>query len=94
MFYKNEGVTERILRIALGVGLISYGVWVSGTYWSNYTIPTYQIPCWEWNNFISHGCIIERGFIVAVTGIIPIISGIIGWCPLKSLLGLKIKKNY
>jgi len=39
MFYKNEGVTERILRIALGVGLISYGVWVSGTYWSNYTIP-------------------------------------------------------
>ena len=94
MFCKNEGGIERILRTVLGVGLISWGVWVSGNYWFDYTIPTHQIPCWEWNNFISHGCIIERGFIISVIGIIPIVTGIVGWCPLKSILGLKIKKKY
>jgi len=94
MFYKNEGGIERILRTVLGVGLISWGVSISGNYWFDYTIPTHQIHCWEWNNFISHGCIVERGFIISVIGIIPLVTGIIGWCPLKSILGLKIKKKY
>jgi hypothetical protein len=93
MFWKNEGSLERVLRTVLGGGLICWGVWTSGNYWSGYTIPTHQIPCWEWNNFISHGCIIERGFIIAVIGLIPLLTGIIGWCPLKSILGLNKNKQ-
>jgi hypothetical protein len=94
MFCKNEGGIERILRIVLGIGLISWGVWTSGNYWIGYAVPIHQIPCWDWNNFISHGCIVERGFIVAAIGIIPVLTGIIGWCPLKSILGLNKKKSY
>jgi len=94
MFCKNEGGIERILRIVLGIGLVSWGVWTSGSYWFDYTISTHQIPCWKWDNFISHGCIVERGFILAVIGIVPIVTGLIGWCPLKSILGLNIKKKY
>ncbi len=89
MVSKNEGGLERLLRVILGVGLISWGVWTSGNYWLDYTIPVHQIPCWEWSNFISHGCLVERGFVISLFGIIPTFTGLIGWCPLKSLFGIK-----
>ena len=89
MFCNNERGFERIFRIGLGLGLISWGFWISGTYWLGYAIPTYQIPCWEWGNFISHGCLVERGFTIAVVGLIPTLTGIIGWCPLKAIFGIK-----
>jgi hypothetical protein len=89
MFCKNERGLERIFRIGLGLGLISWGFWISGTYWLSYAIPTYQIPCWEWSNFISHACLVERGFTIAVVGSIPTLTGIIGWCPLKAIFGIK-----
>ena len=89
MFCKNEGAIERSFRFLLGIGLIGWGYWISGTYWLSYQVPTYQIPCWEWGNFVSHACMVERGFGIAAIGIIPLLTGLIGWCPLKSILGLK-----
>ena len=89
MVCKNEGKTERVIRILLGGALLSWGYWTSGDYWLSYTVPTYQLPCWEWDNFVSLGCLIERGFIVAFIGLIPLVTGLIGWCPLKSLFRLK-----
>lgn len=93
MFCKNESGAERILRIIIGVGLITFGFWTSGDYWASYTIPAYQIPCWEWSNLISHGCFVERGFIIAIIGIVPITTGLIGWCPIKSMIGLNKKSG-
>jgi len=89
MFKKNEGGIERMVRFLLGLGLISWGYWISGIYWLGYQTPTYQIPCWEWGSFISHACMVERGFTIAIIGLIPLLTGLIGWCPLKSLLRLK-----
>ena len=62
MFCKNERGLERIFRIGLGLGLISWGFWISGTYWLSYAMPTYPIPCWEWSNFISHACLVKVGY--------------------------------
>ena len=89
MFSKNEGSVERLLRLLVGGGLIAWGYWISGVYWLGYQISTYQIPCWDWSNFISHGCTVERGLVIAVIGLIPLFTGLIGWCPLKSMLGLR-----
>ena len=89
MFCKNEGTLERFFRVFLGLGLLLYGYWISGTYWLGYQIPTYQISCWDWNNFITHGCMVERGFAIAAVGGIPLLTGLIGWCPLKFMFGLK-----
>ena len=91
MICKNESGLERIFRLALGLGFISWGVWTSGNYWLSYATPTYQIPCWEWNNFIAHACLVERGFIIAVVGVIFTLTGMTGWCPLKSILGIRLK---
>ena len=91
MICKNESDLERIFRLALGLGFISWGVWTSGNYWLGYTIPIYQIPCWEWKNFITHACLVERGFSIALVGLIPTVTGIVGWCPLKSIFGIKLK---
>ena len=89
MFRKNEGGAERLFRLILGLGLVLWGYWTSGTYWLGYQIPAYQIPCWEWGSFITHGCMVERGFIIAVIGLIPLLTGLIGWCPLKFMFRLK-----
>ena len=91
MFGKNESGVERIFRLFLGLGLLSWGYWISGNYWLAYQVPTYQIPCWLWDNFISHGCMVERGFVIAAIGLIPLSTGLIGWCPLKSILGIRPK---
>ena len=89
MFSQNEHGLERFFRFFLGLGLVSWGYWISGAYWSSYQVGAYQIPCWEWASFISHGCLIERGFVIALVGLIPLITGLIGWCPLKAILGIK-----
>ena len=89
MFCRNQGALERFVRLFLGVGLLVWGYWISGDYWISYQSPIYPIPCWEWDSFISHGCMVERGFAIAVIGLIPFSTGLFGWCPLKSILGLK-----
>ena len=89
MFCRNESSLERIFRLFLGVGLLSWGYWISGDYWLGYQTSVYQIPCWEWGNLITHGCMVERGFVIAIIGLIPFFTGLIGWCPLKSIFGLK-----
>ena len=89
MLAKNEGSVERLFRFILGIGLVSWGYWISGPYWLGYQIPRYQIPCWEWSSFITHGCMVERGFIIAAIGLIPLITGLIGWCPIKYILRIK-----
>ena len=89
MFSQNERGIERILRLILGLGLLSYGYWLSGNYWLGYQIARYQIPCWEWSNFSSHGCLVERGLFIAAVGLVPLITGLVGWCPIKSLLRIK-----
>jgi hypothetical protein len=55
----------------------------------SYTTPIYQIPCWEWESFISHACLVERGIAIAIIGFIPMFTGVIGWCPLKAILRIK-----
>ncbi len=85
----NEKALERILRISIGFCLIAWGFWVSGSYWMSYTTPIYQIPCWEWESFISHACLVERGIAIAIIGLIPMFTGVIGWCPLKAILRIK-----
>ena len=90
MFGKNEGTLERFVRLFLGVGLLSWGYWVSGTYWLGYQTPIYPVPCWNWDNFIAHSCMVERGFVIAAVGLIPLLTGLIGWCPLKALFRIKI----
>ena len=87
MSFKNETGLERIFRIGFGFCLVAWGFWISGTYWLSYTQPIYQIPCWEWESFISHACLVERGLAIATIGLIPIFTGIIGWCPLKAIFG-------
>ena len=89
MAWKNEGSVERITRLILGGSLVAYGYWVSGTYWLGYKFPLYPIPCWEWDSFIALGCMVERGFILAAIGLIPLLTGLIGWCPLKAIFRIK-----
>ena len=89
MFCVNENKLERVIRVLLGVILLSWRYWTSGDYWFPFQIPAFQISCWEWSNFISLGCLLERGFFLAVIGLIPLLTGLIGWCPLRSLFGLK-----
>ena len=93
MISKNESGLERIFRLALGLGFISLGVRTSGYYWLDYTTLPYQIPCWEWSNFIAHACLVERGFTIAVVGVILTLTGMLGWCPLKSILGIRLKQK-
>jgi hypothetical protein len=53
---KNEGAIDRVLRVLVGLGLISYAV-TTGAAW---------------------------GYI----GIVPLLTGAIGMCPIYSLLGI------
>ena len=90
MFMKNEGGVERIARLILGAALIGFGYRISGIYWFGYQVSIYPIQCWDWNNFITHGCMVERGFVIAAVGLIPLLTGLIGWCPLKAIFRIKI----
>jgi hypothetical protein len=89
MSYKNETTLERTLRILFGFSFLAWGFWISGSFWLSYTTPIYQVPCWNWSSFISHACLVERGFLIAVIGLISSLTGIIGWCPLKAILRVK-----
>ncbi len=53
---KNEGTIDRVLRLLVGLGLISYAVF-GGSAW---------------------------GYI----GVVPLLTGIIGLCPLYGILGM------
>ena len=89
MAWKNEGSLERSTRLILGGSLIAYGYSVSGTYWLGYKVALYPIPCWNWDNFIALSCMVERGLIFAAIGLIPLLTGLIGWCPLKAIFRTK-----
>ena len=93
MKFKNEGTIERTLRITIGLILIYWGYSESGEYWSSFEPFAYQIPCWVWENFMSHGCLIERGFAFAAIGFIPFLTGLIGWCPLNSFFRINTCKK-
>ncbi len=54
---KNEGVVDRVVRIALGVGLLSLTVIGPQTWWG-------------------------------LVGLLPLVTGIAGFCPAYRLVGL------
>ena len=85
MFVRNEGGLERFARLLFGFFLIMWGYWTSGVYWLDYQVSVYPIPCWNWDNFIAHRCTVERGIFIAGVGLIPLLTGLIGWCPLKAI---------
>jgi hypothetical protein len=58
----NEGITDRAVRIILGVALIAVALGFFG--------PAYT-SAWGW------------------VGILPLATGVIGWCPAYSLLGIR-----
>ena len=58
---RNEGQTDRLLRIIAGVVLL--GLAITGTY-----------TPWTW------------------IGIVPLLTGLIGWCPAYSLFGINTCK--
>jgi hypothetical protein len=58
----NEGMIDRVLRVIIGIALISI-VFIGP-----------QTP-WGW------------------LGVIPLATGLIGWCPAYMLLGIKTKKE-
>ena len=91
MFAKNEGGPERIIRLLLGLSLVLWGYWTSGIYWLDYQVLSYPVSCWDWDNFITHSCIIDRGIIITAIGCIPLLTGLIGWCPLKAIFIRKPK---
>ena len=93
MKFQNEGTFERIIRTIIGVALICWGYLESGEYWGSYEIPFYQTPCWVWENFIAHACLIERGFVIAILGTVSLFTGLIGWCPLNSLFRINTSKK-
>ena len=55
---KNVGSIDRVLRIIVGLGVISL------TFWGPHTL-------WGW------------------LGLIPLVTALIGWCPLYALLGIR-----
>lgn len=58
----NEGMIDRVLRVIIGIALISI-VFIGP-----------ETP-WGW------------------LGVIPLATGLIGWCPAYMLLGIKTKKE-
>jgi hypothetical protein len=57
MSMRNEGATDRILRVAVGLAVVSL-VFVGP-----------KTP-WAW------------------VGLVPVLTGLVGWCPLYTLLGI------
>ena len=62
---KNEGLVDRIIRVALGVALLVVGFGVIGG---------------------------TAGTVAGVVGLVPLLTGLVGWCPIYSLLGLRTNK--
>lgn len=58
VFSRNEHKIDRILRVLLGLGLLSLVIVGPQTLWG-------------------------------LIGIVPLATGLIGWCPLYSVLGIK-----
>jgi hypothetical protein len=56
----NEGVFDRVVRVALGVALLYIGYFVVGGGW---------------------------GIVLDVLGIVALVTGVVGFCPLYRLLG-------
>jgi hypothetical protein len=55
----NEGTTDRVLRVAVGLALIAVGfAWLQGT----------------------------AGIVIGAVGFVPLVTGIVGWCPIYALL--------
>ncbi len=63
MTLRNEGVADRVIRIVVGLGLIS-AVFIGP-----------QTP-WGW------------------IGLVPLITGVVGWCPAYTLFGIKTCRTH
>jgi hypothetical protein len=57
----NESLTDRALRVIVGLALIGVALGVFG---ADYT------SVWRW------------------IGVLPLVTGLVGWCPVYSLLGI------
>jgi hypothetical protein len=66
MFKTNENMTDRIVRIVVGVALIA----------AYFLFPT-LLGSWNWLLWI---------------GVIPLVTGAVGWCALYQLFGISTKK--
>ncbi len=58
----NVGGIDRVLRIAIGLGLIVATL-------------LHYLPVWGW------------------IGVVPLVTGVVGWCPAYTLLGVKTCKR-
>jgi hypothetical protein len=65
MFKRNEGIIDRILRVALALVLLSVGLFLLGGLQGN-----------------------VLGLIVAGFGMLPLITGLTGFCPLYVIFGI------
>ena len=63
---KNEGSTDRVIRIILGIILIVGGFFFLQGTW---------------------------GIILGIVGFIPLITGIIGWCPIYAVSKISTRKS-
>ena len=59
---RNEGMIDRIVRVAAGLALIGFAL---GVYGPEYT------SAWGW------------------IGVVPLVTGLAGWCAAYTLLGIK-----
>lgn len=60
LFPRNEGIGDRILRVALGAGMMS-------------TVALFPGEGWP--------------YVVAAVGAVPLITGLVGTCPIYTALG-------
>jgi hypothetical protein len=61
---KNVGRTERWIRVAVGLAVLSLLIWLPGN--------------WRWFGLI---------------GLVPLVTGIIGYCPAYALMGISTNKG-
>ena len=66
MFKTNESMTDRIIRVVVGVVMIAI----------YFLFPTW-LGAWNWLWWI---------------GVVPLVTGLVGWCALYQLFGISTNK--
>ena len=66
MFKQNEGSTDRMIRIVLGIVLIIVGFFFMTGTW---------------------------GVIVGIVGFVPLVTGLMGWCPLYAAFKISTRPS-
>jgi hypothetical protein len=67
MSYANEGTADRVIRIVVGVVLLTLG----------------------WGGVVSG----TLGAVLSVLAFIPLVTGIVGWCPLYAVAHLSTRSS-